>query len=215
MKTIVFTSASAKQFDALPLAAQAAIEAALGRYAIDGHGDVKPLSGRAGYRLRIGEYRVLFDESRTTILAVYIGRRSTHTLLFEDAMTKLPHQTIKSPSGDELVVVPRAEYERLVAMAEEAAEELADLAAYDAVVAELAAGEASPLPAELSALLLTYKSRLAAARRWRGMTQAELAAKVGVGQGYLSDLETKRRKGLDSTIERLAAALEVPVAWIA
>ncbi len=130
-------------------------------------------------------------------------------------MTKLPHQTIKSPSGDELVVVPRAEYERLVAMAEEAAEELADLAAYDAAVAELAAGAASPLPAELSALLLRYKSRLAAARRWRGMTQAELAAKVGVGQGYLSDLETKRRKGLDSTIERLAAALEVPVAWIA
>ena len=79
MKTIVFTSASAKQFDALPLAAQAAIEAALGRYAVHGHGDVKRLSGREGYRLRIGQYRVLFDESRTTILAVYIGRRATHT----------------------------------------------------------------------------------------------------------------------------------------
>jgi hypothetical protein len=36
-----------------------------------------------------------------------------------------------------------------------------------------------------------------------------------IRQGYLSDLETKRRKGLDSTMERLAAALEVPVAWIA
>jgi transcriptional regulator with XRE-family HTH domain len=49
---------------------------------------------------------------------------------------------------------------------------------------------------------------------WRTIT-AELAAKIGIGQGYLSDLETKRRKGLDSTMERLAAALEVPVAWIA
>lgn len=79
MKTIVFTTASAKQFDALPIAAQAAVEAALGRYAIDGLGDVKRLSARQGYRLRVGEYRVLFDESRTTILAVYIGRRETHT----------------------------------------------------------------------------------------------------------------------------------------
>jgi transcriptional regulator with XRE-family HTH domain len=47
------------------------------------------------------------------------------------------------------------------------------------------------------------------------MSQAELAAKVGIGQGYLSDLETKRRKGVASTIERLAAALDIPVAWIA
>ena len=79
MKTIVFTSASAKQFDALPLVAQAAIETALTRYAIDGQGDVRRLSGRDGFRLRVGEYRVLFDESRTTILAITIGRRATHT----------------------------------------------------------------------------------------------------------------------------------------
>ena len=130
-------------------------------------------------------------------------------------MAKAPHQMIKSPSGEELVVLPRADYDRLVAMAAEAEEDLADVAAYDAAVAELANGGASPLPAELSALLLKYKSRLAAARRWRGMTQADLAAKVGVGQGYLSDLETKRRKGLASTVERLAAALNVPVSWIA
>jgi mRNA interferase RelE/StbE len=56
-----------------------AIEAALTRYAIDGYGDVKRLSGRDGYRLRVGEYRVLFNDSRTTILAVYVGRRATHT----------------------------------------------------------------------------------------------------------------------------------------
>jgi transcriptional regulator with XRE-family HTH domain len=43
----------------------------------------------------------------------------------------------------------------------------------------------------------------------------ELAAKVGIGQGYLFDLENERRKGLASTLARLAAALDVPVAWIA
>jgi ribosome-binding protein aMBF1 (putative translation factor) len=130
-------------------------------------------------------------------------------------MAKASHQTIKTPSGEELVVLPRADYDRLRAMAAETEEDLADVSVYDAAVADLAASGASPLPAELSALLLKYKSRLAAARRWRGMSQADLAAKVGIGQGYLSDLETKRRKGVASTIERLAAALDIPVAWIA
>ena len=79
MKTLVFAPTAAKQFDALPLDAQAAIEQALTRYAISGHGDVKRLSGREGYRMRIGEYRALFDETRTTILALYIGWRNTNT----------------------------------------------------------------------------------------------------------------------------------------
>jgi mRNA interferase RelE/StbE len=48
-------------------------------YAITGRGDVKRLSGRDGYRLRIGRYRVIFDEDRTTILAIYIGKRETTT----------------------------------------------------------------------------------------------------------------------------------------
>ena len=67
MKTIVFTSAAAKQFDALPPVAQIAVERALDRLAVDGAGDVKKLRGRDGYRLRVGEYRVLFDETLTTI----------------------------------------------------------------------------------------------------------------------------------------------------
>ncbi len=44
-----------------------------------GQGDVKRLQGRDGYRLRIGDYRVIFDEDKTTILAIYISRRATTT----------------------------------------------------------------------------------------------------------------------------------------
>jgi DNA-binding Xre family transcriptional regulator len=132
----------------------------------------------------------------------------------EELMAEPSHQMIKTPSGEELVVLPRVDYDRLLTLAAEAEEDLADVSADDAAMADLAASGAPPLQAELSALLLKYKSRLGAARRWRGMSQAELAAKVGVGQGYLSDLETKRRKGVASTIERLAAALDIPLAWI-
>jgi mRNA interferase RelE/StbE len=42
-------------------------------------GDVKALQGSGGCRLRLGSYRVIFDEDATTILAIYIGRRATTT----------------------------------------------------------------------------------------------------------------------------------------
>ena len=79
MKTIILTPSAAKQLDSLPANPRAAIEQALNRHAISGHADVKKLSGRNGYRMRVGECRVIFDEDRTTILAIYIGKRETTT----------------------------------------------------------------------------------------------------------------------------------------
>ncbi len=79
MKTIVFTHQAAKDLDALDTAAREAVVAALASYAIEGRGDVKRLSGRDGFRLGIGRFRVLFDEDEATILAIYIGKRETTT----------------------------------------------------------------------------------------------------------------------------------------
>lgn len=79
MKTIVLTNVAARQLDALPTAVRAMIEDALDVYARTGRGDVKALAGREGYRLRTGRYRVIFDEDRTTILAIHIGPRQTRT----------------------------------------------------------------------------------------------------------------------------------------
>lgn len=79
MKTIVLTLNAAKDLDALPRNAREQVQGALHRYAMTGQGDVKALQGRNGYRLRIGSYRVIFDEDAATILAIYIGRRATTT----------------------------------------------------------------------------------------------------------------------------------------
>ena len=79
IKTIVFTQRAAKEFDVLPEAAKTAVADGLARYAVDGRGDVKRLQGLDGFRLRIGEYRVIFDEDRSTILTIRIGRRQTDT----------------------------------------------------------------------------------------------------------------------------------------
>lgn len=79
MKTIVCTRAAEKQLLSLPLEAQEAIERALQVYALSSRGDVQALAGEPGFRLRVGSYRVIFDEDQVTILAFQIGRRSTTT----------------------------------------------------------------------------------------------------------------------------------------
>jgi DNA-binding XRE family transcriptional regulator len=122
-------------------------------------------------------------------------------------------QIIRTPNGEELVVLPRAEYEALVERADREAEDAEDVAIYDARKAELAAGGVV-LPPEVSAAILQGDSRLKAIRNWRGETQLHLNFKTGIAQGYLSDLENGRRTGTPETIAKLAQALNVPTEWL-
>ena len=66
-------------------------------------------------------------------------------------------QIIRTPGGEELVVLPRAEYEALLERADHAAEDADDIAIYDARKAELAAGGVV-LPPEVSAAILRGES---------------------------------------------------------
>jgi helix-turn-helix protein len=119
-------------------------------------------------------------------------------------------QIIRTPGGEELVVLSRAEYESLLERADHDAEDAEDVAIYDA---RKAAGE-GVLPPEVSAAILRGESRLKAIRNWRDETQLHLSFKTGIGQGYLSDLESGRRTGTPETIAKLAHALSVPVEWL-
>jgi ribosome-binding protein aMBF1 (putative translation factor) len=130
-------------------------------------------------------------------------------------------QFIKTESGEELAVIPRAEYEAMLAALggaadpqTEADEDAEDIAIFDARMAALSAGADQALPAEISALLLKGNSLVKAARLWRGLGQSVLAEKVGIGQGYLSDIEHGRRQGAPELRARLAKALRVPKDWM-
>ena len=79
MKTIVYTPLAAKQLDALPNEGRLQIESDLENYAMTGTGDVKKLPGRDGYMLRVGRYRVIFDEDVTTVLALTVVKRDSQT----------------------------------------------------------------------------------------------------------------------------------------
>ena len=119
-------------------------------------------------------------------------------------------QIIRTPGGEELVVLSRAEYEALLERADHEAEDADDVAIYDA---RKAVGE-GVLPPEVSAAILRGESRLKAIRNWRDETQLHLSFKTRIGQGYLSDLESGRRTGTPETIAKLAQALSVPVEWL-
>ncbi|MCF3945595.1 helix-turn-helix domain-containing protein [Acidiphilium iwatense] len=111
-------------------------------------------------------------------------------------------------------MLPRAEYEELLARADESAEDEEDIAIYDTRKAELAEAGVATLPKEVSAAILHGDSRLKAIRQWKDITQLHLSFKTGISQGYLSDLESGRRAGTPETIAKLADALSVPINWL-
>lgn len=128
-------------------------------------------------------------------------------------MVDIAPKFIKSDAG-ELVLLTRAEFDRLMALSGDAEEDAADIAAYDARKAELASDAQSHLPPEVSALLLNGDRLIKALRTWRGVTQVELAFRTGLSQGYLSDLESGRRTGSSATLTLIAEKLGVDPSWV-
>lgn len=124
-------------------------------------------------------------------------------------------QIIRTPGGEELVVLPRAEYDTLVAGAQTVDDEdAADTAIFDERMAELRSGVDVTLPAEVSKAILRGATLVQALRKWRGMKQQELAAKAQLAQGYLSDIERGRSQGSREAREDIARALDVPEGWL-
>jgi mRNA interferase RelE/StbE len=75
MKEITFTASAARQWMKLTPVIRNRIDAKLTVYVSSGSGDVKRLKGRAGCRLRVGDWRVIFIEDKTAIVVVAVGNR--------------------------------------------------------------------------------------------------------------------------------------------
>lgn len=116
-------------------------------------------------------------------------------------------QVITTPAGERLVVLPEAEYQALL----EAAEDAADIAAVEQFERKLAAGEEELIPMEVVKRFLDGENPIRVWREHRGMTATALAEAAGVGQGFLSQIETGKREGTVETLKKLAAALKVTV----
>ena len=75
MKSIVFTPAAARQWLKLSNDVRQRIDGRLTEFATIGKGDLKRLKGRAGSRLRVGDWRVIFYETADSIVVVAVGHR--------------------------------------------------------------------------------------------------------------------------------------------
>jgi DNA-binding XRE family transcriptional regulator len=212
MRTVVFTHAAAKQLDAIEPVARESINTALASYAIDGRGDVKRLTGRNGYRLTIGRYRVMFTKTRPRFSRLISASAIPQHIRGIERMSA--PEIITTSDGRELVGLPRAEYDALVNAAGEAAEMAADVAVFDAAMADLESGRDEVLPAEVSGYILRGDRLLRALRKWRGISQTQLAEQIGLEQGSLADIERGRRNATPETLAAIARALKIDAAWV-
>jgi DNA-binding XRE family transcriptional regulator len=120
-------------------------------------------------------------------------------------------QFIQTPGGDDLAVLPRTQYNRLVALAAEAEEDAAASRIVRNSIRAIKEGREVLLPKAVVDRLANGDNPVRVIREWRDMIQGELAVAVGISQNYLSEIENGRRKGPAQLQKKFARALGVPV----
>jgi hypothetical protein len=125
-------------------------------------------------------------------------------------------QIITTEHGEELVVLPRREYDALLAsLGTEDAEDRMTVRLIDESRARIASGEEPPaIPSEIAYAILDGEAPLRAVRRHQGLEVADLARMAGLSNDLVHLLdEGERAPGADERT-RLGAALGVDPRWL-
>lgn len=117
-------------------------------------------------------------------------------------MNKL--QIIRTDSGEELVVLSRRDYDVMRAR-------LGDEEAEDRMTARIVAETRGQIAFPISVWeeIEDSVSPIGPIRKWRKLTQEQLAEAAGISQGYLSEIESGKKVGDVGTLRAIAAALGV------
>jgi hypothetical protein len=110
----------------------------------------------------------------------------------------------------EVAILPREEYEALVTKAAEADEDAGTARLAARARGEIASG-APLLPKHVVDRLTNGENPVRVLREWRDVTQLYLSFKTNLSQGYISDVETGRRKGTAAALRLIADTLKVPL----
>jgi len=116
----------------------------------------------------------------------------------------------KMTNRGEVAILPRKDYEALVAKAQEADEDIGTVRLVARARKEIVAG-APLIPKEIVDRIIAGENALRVLREWRGKTQLDISYKTNIGQGYISDLESGRRKGTTAALKKIADVLKVPL----
>ena len=103
----------------------------------------------------------------------------------------------KTPQGDDIVILSRAEYDALT------------VGRRDEDLADMESGAEILLTSEQASQLLSAKTPLAFWRKHRGMTQEALSKSIGVAQGFVSEIENGTKTGDVQTLAAMARVLAI------
>lgn len=116
-------------------------------------------------------------------------------------------QQFLAPDGTKMVVLTAAEFERLRDLADDAEDVIAARVQLD----RIRQGEQG-VPGEVVAFMINDEmSPIAAWRRYRGMSQTDLAEKAGCSQVWLSKIEAGAARGAAKLRRAIAGALDAPL----
>jgi DNA-binding XRE family transcriptional regulator len=114
--------------------------------------------------------------------------------------------------GEDLVVIPRRDYEALLARAgDEASEDAMTARIIEATDAKIARGEDVALPTAVWAAIENGEHPIRAIRKYRGLTQIDVAEQARLRQSYIADIEAGKKTGSATSLKAIAAALGVPL----
>jgi len=116
-------------------------------------------------------------------------------------------------SKGEVAILPRKEYEALVAKAVEFDEDVGTARLVARARKEVS--DEQIIPKEVVDRIVAGENPIRVLREWRDVTQMYLSMKTDIGQGYISDLENGRRKGTTEALKRIARVLDVPLDLLA
>ena len=110
----------------------------------------------------------------------------------------------------EVAILPRKDYEALVAKAAEVDEDKGTARLVTRGRDAVAVG-APLLPKDVVDRLAKGDNPVRVFREWRDVPQMYLSFKTGLSQGYISDVETGRRNGTAAALRLIADVLKVPL----
>jgi hypothetical protein len=115
----------------------------------------------------------------------------------------------KTPRG-EVAILPRKDYEVLIAKASEADEDAGTVRLVAKARDEIAGG-GPLLPKAVVDRLANGEQPVRVLREWRDITQMHLSFKTNLSQGHISDIENGRRTGTAAALRLIADVLKVPL----
>lgn len=110
-------------------------------------------------------------------------------------------------AGQRLAVLPIADYERLLDLAEESE----DIRAADAVQRKLDAGEEEYIPAAMLDRVMAGENPLKIWRQYRGLSGSQLAKRIGTTAASISRIENGSQNPPAAIWRKLARVLKVDV----